>query len=191
MANKEFPKVHFYDHDLIDMYDLTWNQIRNHWKKGTDKNGFQPKYFSFPQDKRINQFEAILSTFFLVYSNRTFTAASLLDNFYAKQEETGAIRGEYGQKDGKPILSETNPEGVLPPLFAWAEYNLYHKVGIKKRVRDIMPLLEKYYHWLEITFKQNNEKAKELPACNRCWGECLSSSEIKVIKVEPITREDI
>ena len=156
MTKKEFPKVHFYDHDLIDMYDLTWNQIRNHWKKGTAKNKFQPKYFSFPQDKRINQFEAILSTFFLVYSNKIFPAASLLDNFYSKQEETGAIRGEYSQKNGKPILSDTNPDGVLPPLFAWAEYNLYHKVGIKKRVRDIMPLLEKYYHWLELTFRENN-----------------------------------
>jgi neutral trehalase len=156
VAKREFPRVHFYDHDLIDMYDLSWARIKDFWKKGTIENGFENRYFNFPQNNRINQFEACLSTFFLVYSNRVFPVVSLLDNFYAKQEANGAIRGEYREKNGKPILTKDNPEGVQPPLFAWAEYNIYHKVGLKKRVRDIMPVLERYFHWLENTFKEEN-----------------------------------
>jgi hypothetical protein len=99
LAKKEFPKVHFYDHDLTDMYDFTFNRLREVWKKGTDQNGFESRYLSLPASDRINQLEACTATFFLVYSNRAFPAHSLLDNFYAKQEPDGAIRGEYSEKN--------------------------------------------------------------------------------------------
>ena len=156
MGKKEFPKLHFYDHDLTDMYDYTFNRLKGFWKRGTSENGLQPKYFSYPEAESINQFEAILATFFLVYSNRVFPVLSLLDNFYHKQEEDGAIRGEYWIKDGSPVLSRKNREGVLPPLFAWAEYNIYHKIGLKKRVRENMPILERYFAWLEKACRQEN-----------------------------------
>jgi neutral trehalase len=156
VGKKEFPKVHFYDHDLTDMYDFTFNRIRESWKKGTGENSFQSRYLSQPTADRINQFEACLSTFFLVYSNRTFPASALLDNFYAKQEEDGAIRGEYSEKNGKPVAHKANPEGVQPPLFAWAEYNIYHKIGLKKRIKEVMPVLLAYFSWLEKTFRRDN-----------------------------------
>ncbi|MBA7663503.1 hypothetical protein ES703_71548 [subsurface metagenome] len=156
MADTEFPKVHFYDQDLTDMYDFTWNRIKTFWKMGTPENGFQDSYFNYPGNNIINQFEACFSTFFLVYCNKVFPVISLLDNFYAKQEKSGAIRGEYSEKDGRPIFSKENPYGVLPPLFSWAEYNIYHKVGLKKRVREIMPVMEKYFRWLEKVFKKEN-----------------------------------
>jgi neutral trehalase len=156
VGKKEFPKLHFYDHDLTDMYDYTFNRLKGFWKRGTPENQLEPRYFSYPDSDRINQFEAILSTFFLVYSNRVFPVLSLVDNFYNKQEKDGAIRGEYSIKEGKPIFSRKNPEGILPPLFAWAEYNIYHKIGLKKRVREVMPILERYFSWLERAFKKEN-----------------------------------
>ena len=42
------------------------------------------------------------------------------------------------------MFTDDNPKGVMPPLFSWAEYNIYHKIGMKKRVRDVMPILEAY-----------------------------------------------
>ena len=153
---KEFPKVHFYDHDLSDMYDFTFNRLREAWKKGTGENGLQGRYLSLPASDRINQVEACAATFFLVYSNRAFPAHALLDNFYAKQEADGAIRGEYSEKSGKPVSHKANPEGVLPPLFAWAEHNIYHKIGLKKRVKDVMPVLSRHFAWLEKSFKRDN-----------------------------------
>ncbi|OHD76127.1 MAG: hypothetical protein A2V99_03475 [Spirochaetes bacterium RBG_16_67_19] len=155
-VKKEFPKVHFYDHDLSDMYDFTFNRLREGWKKGTGENGLQSRYLSLPASDRINQVEACAATFFLVYSNRAFPAHALLDNFYAKQEADGAIRGEYSEKSGKPVNHKANPEGVLPPLFAWAEHNIYHKIGLKKRVKDVMPVLSRHFAWLEKSFKRDN-----------------------------------
>ena len=153
---KGFPKIHFYDQDFVDTYDRTWHWISSSWKEGSSKNGFGSRYFNYPKNDTINQYEACLSTFFLVYSNKLFPVTPQLDLFYAKQEEDGAIRGEYREKDGSPVLTKDNPAGVFPPLFSWAEFNLYHKVGMKKRIREIMPVLESYYTWLENTFKQEN-----------------------------------
>ncbi|HUX14037.1 MAG TPA: trehalase family glycosidase [Spirochaetia bacterium] len=156
MVKKDFPTIHFYDQDFVDVYDQTWAWIQDFWHKGTAKSKLQPRFFSYPQSKSVNQFEACFSTFFLVYSNRIYPATPQLDNFYEKQEKDGAIRGEYNIRDGKPILTDENPEGVYPPLFSWAEHNLYHKIGNKKRIKDVMPRLEAYFNWLDTTFKGEN-----------------------------------
>ncbi|MBN1648498.1 MAG: hypothetical protein JW874_10720 [Spirochaetales bacterium] len=156
MIKKGFPVVHFYDQDFVDIYDRTWAWAQDFFSKGTPANGFEPRYFSYPGSDTVSQFEACLSTFFLVYSNRQYPAAAALDNFYRKQEKNGAIRGLYRESDGTPHKDKNNPEGVHPPLFAIAEYNLYHKEGNKKRLRDIMPKLEAYYAWLMSTFQHEN-----------------------------------
>ncbi|MCL2481190.1 MAG: hypothetical protein FWF38_05720 [Spirochaetaceae bacterium] len=156
MAKTGFPIVHFYDQDFVDIYNKTWTWLHDFWKKGTKRNSFQQRYFNYPNSNCISQYEACLSVFFLVYSNNILPPFSALDNFYSKQEESGAIRGLYKEEDGKPLFREDNPEGVHPPLFAWAEYNLYHKIGIKKRLKEVLPILEKYYSWLEATFQKEN-----------------------------------
>ncbi len=156
VAKKEFPTIHFYDQDFVDLYNQSWAWIQDGWHKGTQKNGLQSRYFNYPDNETINQFESIMSTFYLVYSNRVFPANPQLDNFYAKQENSGAIRSDYSVRDGKAVLSPDNPEGVNPPLFSWAEYNMYHKVGNKKRIREVLPILERYWEWLESTFKHEN-----------------------------------
>ena len=153
MAKKEFPTVHFYDQDFVDIYEQTWAWVEDYWKKGLPKTNMASRIFRNPESDRINLFDAVFSTFFLVYSNRVYPAAPELDNFYAQQEEDGAIRAEYSIDKGKPIFSDDNPEGAAPPLFAWAEYNMYHKVGNKKRIKDVVPILERHYEWLERTFR--------------------------------------
>ncbi|WP_018526990.1 MGH1-like glycoside hydrolase domain-containing protein [Alkalispirochaeta alkalica] len=156
MVKKEFPTVHFYDQDFVDLYEQTWAWVRDYWREPTDGTGENPfgvRFFVDPQETRINQFDAVFSTFFLVYSNRLYPVSNQLDGFYNRQEENGAIRSDYNLETGEPLFSPENPQGVAPPLFAWAEYNLYHKVGNKKRIKEIMPVLERHYQWLEETFK--------------------------------------
>ena len=155
MVKTGFPTIHFYDQDFVDLYDRTWAWLEDFWGKGSKKNEFDTRFFMYPSSTTINQFDACLSTFFLVYSNKVYPAAPSLDNFYRKQEENGAIRGEYDVETGKPVLTDENPEGVAPPLFSYAEYNLYHKEGNKKRLKEIMPILEKYFDWLESTFRDD------------------------------------
>ncbi|MCL2520237.1 MAG: hypothetical protein FWE37_04440 [Spirochaetaceae bacterium] len=153
---KNVPKVHYYNQDFVDIYVRSWNIIDDCWLKGNEQNGFESLFFSTPHAVTLNQLEACYSVFYLVYSNRIYQANSTLDNFYKKQEENGAIRGRYNLSDGQPLLTAGNPEGILPPLFAWSEFDLYHKTGNKKRIKEILPILERYFAFIDsIAFNED------------------------------------
>ena len=157
MNKKDFPRVHFYDQDFVEIYDRTWAWVADCWTSGGAESGFDKiKFFHYPQKPILDVMEQVFSSFFLVYSNRIFPASNGLDALYALQEEDGAIRATYDIATGKPIFSSDNPDGLMLPLFAWAEYNLYHKTANKKRVKDVMPALRKHYKWLESNYKGAN-----------------------------------
>jgi len=117
VIKRDFPKVHFYDQDFVDIYDKTWAWIQDGWLSGGPGSGFDGKFFAYPESPTVNQLDSIFSSFFLVYSNRIFQAHPALDCFYAKQESNGAIRSSYDRETGKAVLEADNPEGVSLPLF--------------------------------------------------------------------------
>jgi len=164
-VNKALPKIHYYDQDFVDIYNRTWAWVDDYWTKNENNNGFSSQLFANEDSGVLNQYEVCISSFFLVYCNNNYALDPLFDNFYAKQEEDGAIRGLYSLETGEPVPMEGNPEGVMPPLFAWAEYNFYHKVGQKKRIKEIMPKLEKYFSWLENNFLDPETGLYHVPLC--------------------------
>ena len=158
MNKHNFPKIHFYDQDFVDIYDKTWAWIQDYWILPKTGENSTDGYFIHPQNDTyiLDQLESIFSSFFLVYSNRNYPAYQNIDYFYARQEVDGAIRWKYNALTDAPVSTATNPEGIGIPLFAWAEFNLYHKSGNKKRVKEVMPILKKYMEWIDATFKQEN-----------------------------------
>ena len=64
-------------------------------------------------------------------------------------------------------MDRLNPEGIGIPLFAWAEFNLYHKSANKRRVKEVVPILQKYLNWIDANFKKPNG-LYAVPAC--CTG---------------------
>jgi len=157
LSKKDFPRVHFYDQDFVDIYDRTWAWIADYWTTpGPDSGISNTKFFFYPPERTLDLMEQCFSSFYLTYSNRIYPASNGLDALYSKQEENGAIRWKYDIDSGKAILPADNPEGVCLPLFSWAEYNLYHKGANKKRVKEVMPVLQAYYSWLESSFKKPN-----------------------------------
>ena len=157
MNKRDFPRVHFYDQDFVEIYDRTWAWIADPWTSGGQKSGIDKiKFFQYADSQVLDSFEQVFSSFFLVYSNRIYAASNGLDALYALQEPSGAIRARYDIESGKPVFSASNPEGIGLPLFAWAEYNLYHKTGNKKRVKDVMPGLTRQWAWMESTFRREN-----------------------------------
>ncbi|AEF86028.1 conserved hypothetical protein [Treponema primitia ZAS-2] len=156
MTRRDFPKIHFYDQDFVDIYDKTWAWIQDCWQGEGEKSAMEGKFFSYPGSPVIQQIDAIFSSFFLVYSNRIYQAFPTLDIFYQHQEPSGAIRSAYAIENGEPVVESDNPEGLGLPLFAWAEFNLYHKSGNKKRVKDVIPILDKYNAWIDSVFKRPN-----------------------------------
>ncbi len=158
MNKRDFPKIHFYDQDFVDIYDKTWTWIQDFWTDPKTGENSTDGYFIYPQNGllHLDQFEAVFSSFFLVYSNRNYPANQNIDYFYERQEENGAIRWKYDINTNTPVVDPSNPEGIGLPLFAWAEFNLFHKSANKRRVKDVMPVLQKYMDWIDKTFKQPN-----------------------------------
>ena len=157
MNRRDFPKIHFYDQDFVDIYDKTWSLLSEYWLDLSGEHSLDG-YFIYPHSSHrvLDQFETIFGSFFLVYSNRNYSASQNLDYFYSKQEENGAIRWRYDIVTGNPILDNNNPEGIGMPLFAWAEFNLYHKSANKKRIKEVVAVLKKYMTWIDDNFKQPN-----------------------------------
>jgi neutral trehalase len=155
---RDFPKIHFYDQDFVDIYDKTWAWIGDFWLEPKKGEQSPDGFFVYPNEKQliVDQFEAIFSSFFLVYSNRNFPANQNLDYFYKQQEPSGAIRWKYDLKKNDPVTDSKNPEGIGMPLFAWAEFNLYHKSANKRRIKEVMPILQKYMSWIDQKFKKSN-----------------------------------
>jgi neutral trehalase len=156
VAKRDFPKIHFYDQDFVDIYDKTWAWIQDCWDRDYGDSAIKGKFFTCGDSLQVTQTDAVYSSFFLAYSNRNYQANSTVDAFYERQEPNGAIRCAYDIKSGEPVFSRDNPEGIGIPLFPWVEFNLYHKVGNKKRIKDVMPILDRYLLWAEATFKQPN-----------------------------------
>jgi neutral trehalase len=152
----DFPKIHFYDQDFVDIYDKTWAWIQDCWISGGANSGIEGKFFSYPGDPVVHQSDAILASFFLVYSNKNYQANPTLDLFYDRQEPDGAIRCAFNIETGTAEPDRDNVEGLGIPLFAWAEYNIYHKSANKKRVKDVLPILCKYSNWIDSVFKKPN-----------------------------------
>ncbi|MDR1900795.1 MAG: hypothetical protein LBQ88_00735 [Treponema sp.] len=175
MTKRDFPKIHFYDQDFVDIYDKTWAWIQDCWGPGNEKlagtgssvkdacmksacmkSAIEGKFFSHPGSPVVTQEDAIFSSFFLVYSNRIYQAHPTLDLFYERQEPNGAIRSVYNIETGLPAVEQDNPEGLGLPLFSWAEFNLYHKSANKKRIKDVIVILNKYNEWIDMVFKKPN-----------------------------------
>ncbi len=157
LLNREaIPSITFYDQDFVDLYDRSWVRIEEQWTSGTPENGFQGSYLSYPDQKYFHQFDACICSLFLNYSNLQYSPYSMVDFFYSKQEENGAIRSEYSVVDGTPVMTDANPEGVTIPLFAVIEYMFYHKGGNKKRLKECVPVLEKYFQWVVDTFQDES-----------------------------------
>ncbi len=158
MNKHDFPQIHFYDQDFVDIYNKTWSWVSSFWIDPATGEQANDGLFIYPENGKmiINQFESIFSSFFLVYSNRNFDACNNLDYFYARQEANGAIRNKYDVTTNEAIVDKKNPQGLDLPLFAWAEFNLYHKSANKRRIKEVMPTLLKYMNWIDANFKKDN-----------------------------------
>ena len=138
------------------MYDRTWVWVDEYWTQGTKGNGFSGNYLSYPGQKTFNQLHFCMAALFLVYSNQNYSPFPMIDYLYGKQEESGAIRSDYDIEEGSAVYAVDNPEGVCSPLFSYVEYTFYHKIGNKKRLKEIVPILEKHFDWLKEHFLREN-----------------------------------
>ena len=149
MVKDLVPRIHFYDQDFVDMYDRTWVWLDEIWHQGDKDGPFPEGFFTHADNGIINLFDTSLSSLFLVYSNQSYSPYSMIDYFYTRQAEDGQIAESYDISTGAPVLSDDNPLGLSLPLLSYVEFVFYHKIGNKKRLKDVLPYLEKYFTWMQ------------------------------------------
>lgn len=103
MNKHDFPKIHFYDQDFVDIYNKTWTMLSDYWINPKTEEKTADGYFIYPSDGKliIDQFESILSSFFLVYSNRNYDANLNID--YSTN-----VRKKMVQSDGVMMQKQMN-----------------------------------------------------------------------------------
>ena len=54
MNKRDFPKIHFYDQDFVDIYDKTWTWLSGFWLNSKLAEDPTDGYFVYPQDNDEN-----------------------------------------------------------------------------------------------------------------------------------------
>ncbi|MCC6545708.1 hypothetical protein IT570_00960 [Candidatus Sumerlaeota bacterium] len=141
------------------------------WKIALEKGLRPPRPWNPRQDwyvdacfaEGIFQWDSCFITFWLKYAQgglpNIANPLSCLDNFYARQDADGAIAreiladGSFAQnKSAEHDTPDTKPyfnhrAFTNPPLFSWAEWEYYEHTGDESRLRDVLPILGKYFDW--------------------------------------------
>ena len=77
MNKRDFPRVHFYDQDFVDIYDRTWAWVHDFWHAAGDGKQGTEGFFIYPEadGNFLNQYETI---FF--YKNMVYYILSFKEN---------------------------------------------------------------------------------------------------------------
>lgn len=156
MIKDSVPCVLFYDQDFVDMYNRTWVWLEENWHQGEKDGLFPDGFLTYKDSPVVSLFDYSMASLFLVYSNQSFSPYSMIDFFYSIQAEDGSIPCAVDYTTKTPIYTEKNPKGLTLPLLPFVEYNFYHKIGNKKRLKEIVPKLEAYFGWICDNFQCPN-----------------------------------
>jgi hypothetical protein len=157
--NKELlPKPILTDHpQWANLYYVAWEMAWDKIGFGTPQNGFVESYMDEGFNELIYQWDLCFITSFGIYGRNLFPAMPSLDNFYLKQREDGYIQRVYWETNGQPAHEPTKEEPMTnPPLFAWVEWRYYQISGDDSRLKRVLPVLVKYFNWIEQNCKSND-----------------------------------
>ena len=78
MNKHDFPRIHFYEQDFVDIYNKTWSWVAPYWINPTTGEQDVDGYFIYPENQKliIGQFESIFSSFFLPFCSSGGITAS-------------------------------------------------------------------------------------------------------------------
>ncbi len=109
----------------VDCYREAWRVVCAHVRQPTAESGFVSAYVDLDFNQNIFFWDTCLMTMFCNYAPGLTPGVAALDNFYAKQHETGEICREINRDTGCDFEPWTNREAQ--PLFSrcgWGGWDL-------------------------------------------------------------------
>jgi len=104
-----------------------------------------------------DQAQACFAVLFTRYAWQLVPVGRLLDPYYASQSDDGFVCRELAALTGRPRVAADAAGAVGPPLFSWAEWELYRLSGDQARVRAVLPTLQRHYEWLKANRRRPGE----------------------------------
>lgn len=133
----------------LDLYNKTWQIAFSNIKAPVSGSPFVSNWLDEAFDSNIFQWDMIFMTMFSKYSHHIFPGIQSFDNFYCRQKISGSICRAINEVTGNDWFDESSSNLINPPLFSWAEVEYYQATGDKSRFEYILPVLEKYFEFVE------------------------------------------
>ena len=134
--------------DWVDLYWRTWAIAYDRVRTPDPKTGFTP-FCDAAFSENMFQWDTCFLIGFVRYATHALPVFDTLDNFYRKQHNDGYICREISSVSGEDFWPKAHPSAINPPLFADAEWRLYRSGGDRDRLRRVLPVLVRYFEWLE------------------------------------------
>ncbi|HEY0257606.1 MAG TPA: trehalase family glycosidase [Candidatus Methylacidiphilales bacterium] len=170
----------------IRMYWKAWELAFRNFHEPTPENGFVSQFIDAAFNENIFLWDSCFLTMFCNYAHTLVPGIVTLDNFYAKQRDSGEICREIDRNSGIEFHAWLNRERVdlfsvvdkysvvyvdrdIPqpppfltldalnhPILAWAELESLRATGDQGRLKRIYDPLVRYYRALQKYLRQGN-----------------------------------
>ncbi len=135
--------------ELTALYWRSWELGARMVRHGTAANGFSPTYVDAAFGGNIFQWDTCFIAAFARYSRELLPILPALDNFYRLQEPDGYMAREYRWENGAPLWAKRSGNSINPPLYSWAEWQVYQLTADQARLATVWPHLDGYYRYLQ------------------------------------------
>jgi hypothetical protein len=148
--------------EFVDLYWEAWQLIQHTKQHGKRFNKFPKRYLNPADNGVVDQWSTLSMALFAIPGSQIFPVMPTLDLFYEKQRSDGFIARAYIDNSGDALHLPTQQDPMIhPPLYAWVELQYYQWTADTLRLKQVFPILEKYFQWVDI-FCRGKYEAEDL-----------------------------
>jgi hypothetical protein len=129
------------------MYQRALQITKEKIRGGEDEPFFKKPFVDAAFSQNIFLWDTCFIVCFAKYHLAELPVYQALDNFYERADDDGFICREYRQ-DGRPLWPKEHPVSINPPLFAFAELEVFSVSKDTTRLKKVYPVLKKNFQFL-------------------------------------------
>jgi len=142
--------------ELADrMYNKALEITKSKIRGGDSEPFFKEPFIDAAFSPNIFLWDTCFMCCFAKYHLDELPVYQALNNFYGRMERDGYICREY-RPDGTPLWNKDHPVSINPPLFAWAEWEIYQVSKDTERLAYAYPFLKKHFEFLVNTYQMED-----------------------------------